>query len=194
MVKLNAKSNTQIKDVSFMRNLKVLDASCGCGIGHDGIVGLDLVELNMSRNTYITKISFMPSLKILHLEYSNLRQNEIDKLDLIMLNANGYSNDIANVSHMRNLKILSICGRCSRIDQTGINGLDLIELNAADNKKIKNVSFMRNLKILDASGKCGITEIGIKGLVLEELLSHSNPNITTQSFSNLRKMYIELPF
>jgi hypothetical protein len=42
----------------------------------------------------------------------------------------------------------------------GIDGLDLIELNVADNKKITNVSFMKNLKILNARSMCGIDQNG----------------------------------
>jgi len=36
------------------------------------------------------------------------------------------------------------------INQQGIKGLDLIELDASDNKKINDVSFMVSLKKLDA--------------------------------------------
>ena len=54
---------------------------------------------------------------------------------------------------MTNLKKLIASSDYCKIDQQGIEGLDLIELYAHNNKKINNVSFMRNLKKLDAFGK-----------------------------------------
>ena len=46
-----------------------------------------------------------------------------------------------NVSFMNNLQKLNAADDCG-IDQNGINGLNLIELNASNNKKINNVSFV----------------------------------------------------
>ena len=59
------KANKKITNVSFMKNLKILDASIRCGIGQDGIMGLDLIELNASSNNKITDVSFMKNLKVL---------------------------------------------------------------------------------------------------------------------------------
>ena len=49
---------------------------------------------------------------------------------------------------MRNLKKLHAWGCCCELDQNGITGLNLFELNIDDNSKITNVSFMQNLKYL----------------------------------------------
>jgi hypothetical protein len=56
--------------------------------------------------------------------------------------------------------------------------LDLVELSVGDNKKIKDVSFMINLKILYAVGSCGINLQSIKGLNIDILDTHGNPNFT----------------
>ena len=55
---------------------------------------------------------------------------------------------ITDVSFMKNLKVL-YANDNSAIDQDGIKGLDLIELNASYNNKITDVSFMKNLKVYD---------------------------------------------
>ena len=58
------KCNNKITNVSFMKNLKKLDARYGCGIDQNGIIGLDLVELYTIGNNKITDILFMKNLKI----------------------------------------------------------------------------------------------------------------------------------
>ncbi len=86
---------------------------------------------------------------------------------------------------MVNLKKLNIWGSCG-IDQQGIEGLNLIELNANYNGKIKDVSFMINLKILDARDSCGIDQQGIRGLNLVEFDAKNNKKIKDISFMSCR--------
>ena len=81
---------------------------------------------------------------------------------------------------MTNLQILDASD--SKINQIGIQGLNLFKLNAHDNTKITNVSFMTNLKILDASGTCGINQIGILGLNLWNLNVQDNEKINDVTF------------
>ena len=53
LVELDVWNNSKITNVSFMKNLKKLDASgSGCGIDQKGIEGLDLVELNVWNNIF----------------------------------------------------------------------------------------------------------------------------------------------
>ena len=78
---------------------------------------------------------------------------------------------------MKNLKRLKAWGHFCGIDQNGIKGLDLIELDITDNPKITDVSFMKNLKKLIAEGPlCGINNNSIKGLNLCTLNVLSNLN------------------
>ena len=63
---LNAKNNLKIKNVSFMKSLKVLHAQGNCGIDQEGINQLDLVELYTANNGKIKNVSFMKSLKVYH--------------------------------------------------------------------------------------------------------------------------------
>lgn len=103
------------------------------------------------------------------------------------------SNQITDVSKMKHLKILNAGYDCG-IDQNGINGLSLTELNATDNKKIKDVSFMApTLKILRAVGNCGIDQKGIANLSLVKLNANFNKNITDVSFmsSTLKILFAE---
>jgi hypothetical protein len=51
--------HNKIKNVSFMKDLKILDASYFCRIEQNSIVGLDLVELYVHNNIKITNIFFM---------------------------------------------------------------------------------------------------------------------------------------
>lgn len=55
------------------------------------------------------------------------------------LDASG-NDKITNVSNLRYLKKLNASRRCG-ISDTGVVGLDLVELNASDNPKITNVVF-----------------------------------------------------
>ena len=46
-----------------MTSLKILNAWGDCGIGQNGIIGLNLVQLDIDDNNKITNVSFMTSLK-----------------------------------------------------------------------------------------------------------------------------------
>ncbi len=62
---------------------------------------------------------------------------------------------------MTTIKKLSICGSDCGIRQQGIQGSNLIELDATNNENITNVSFMVNLKTLTAYGSCRIDIDGL---------------------------------
>ena len=67
----------------------------------------------------------------------------------------------------------SPCG----INPEGIEGLDLVKLDAYGNSKITNVTFMKNLKELDDRWSCGISPEGIEGLNLVKLYANGNSKI-----------------
>jgi hypothetical protein len=90
--------------------------------------------------------------------------------------------EISNVSFMKSLKILDICGDVCTIRQNGIRELDLYELYCSDNSDIYDVSFMKNLQILDISNGCGVGQEGILNLRLKELQCDNNTKITDVSF------------
>jgi len=122
---------------------------------------------------------------------------------------------------MTNLKILNVRGWKCRIDQKGIQGLDLIELDCDMNGQIKDISFMTNLKKvykdeiwlnstliiilkskmylswlilkkLYADKDCGIDQKGIQGLDLIELYCTINEKIKDVSFMrNLKILYVD---
>ena len=83
---------------------------------------------------------------------------------------------------MTNLRKLNASGFCG-INQEGIKGLNLIELNAEYNPKITDVSFMKKLRKLDAGFNCGITPEGIRGLNLIKLHTTYNPNFKTNEIN-----------
>ena len=66
---------------------------------------------------------------------------------------------IIDVSFMNNLQKLDAGEDCG-IDQNGIEGLNLIELNVYDNGKIIDVSFMKNLQKLNRRKNCAIDQNG----------------------------------
>ena len=88
---------------------------------------------------------------------------------------------------MKNLKLLNAHNNYV-IDQNGITGLDLTELDVTGNDKITNVSFMKNLKILRACHGSGIGQNGISELDLIEIDITGNKNITDLSFMKNLKM------
>ena len=86
------KANEKINDVSFMTKLKKLDAPDYCGIGQNGIRGLDLVEINAAFNSKITDVSFMTNLKKLNAwGVCGINQYGIRELNLGELNASNNS-------------------------------------------------------------------------------------------------------
>ena len=62
--KFSANDNSKITDVSWMKNLKELNAFGNCGIDQLGIKGLNLIELYVRNNPKITDVSWMQNLKI----------------------------------------------------------------------------------------------------------------------------------
>ena len=67
--------------------------------------------------------------------------------------------------------------------------IDLEELNANHNKKIKNINHLTKLKILDCSWNCGIDQEGIKELqLIEELNANNNEKI--KNVNHLTKLKI----
>jgi hypothetical protein len=83
-----------------------------------------------------------------------------------------------DVSWMTNLKVLNAGGSCG-ITQTGITGLNLVQLYAHDNSTITDVSWMTNLKVLNAGGYCGITQTGIVGLNSVKVYALNNSKISS---------------
>ncbi len=124
VAELDVSNNRKITNVSYMKNLKKLNASGNCGIDQKGIEGLDLVELHVSNNRKITNASFMKKLNKLYASNCGIDQNGIEGLDLVKPSV-GDNPKITNV--------FRVCG----IDQKGIEGLDLVELYVSDNPKIK---------------------------------------------------------
>jgi flagellin-specific chaperone FliS len=104
LTELYAFDNITITNVSFMKNLKILDACYTCGIDQLGIDGLDLNEFMAKGNEKIKNVSFMKNLKILHADSNcGIDQEGIDGLDLFKLYVYG-NNKITNISFMKNLK------------------------------------------------------------------------------------------
>lgn len=78
----------------------------------------------------------------------SIHQSQLEKLyemgyDFFELDAS-FNPFITNVAFLKNLKKLSARGTCG-IDQAGIAGLDLWEINIVNNNKIKDLGFMENL-------------------------------------------------
>ena len=126
IIKLNVGYNSKIKDVSWMSNLKELDASW-VGIDQNGIKNLNLIKLKVRHNSKIKDVSWMSNLIELHIGGDcGINQNGIKNLNLIKLDA--YDNSkINDVSWMNNLRELSAGGGNCGIDQEGIKNLNLIK-------------------------------------------------------------------
>ena len=83
------------------------------------------------------------------------------------------------------------CCCCCQIEDHDLVGLNLVELNANNNKKIKKINHMTNLRILYASWKCGIDDDSListfGGLNLVKLNAWNNPKIKKiNHMTNLR--------
>ena len=181
VIKLNANYNKLITDLSFIKKLKILCAKGECGIDQNCINCLNLIELNAYNNEKIQNVEKVPF--VLHSKNNG-------RLSSICCTANvSFMKNFKKLNASQNLLRNQICG----IDQNGINGLNLIELDAENNKKINNVSFMSNLQKLNASGEeCGINQNGINDLNLIKLNACYNKKIKNISFmTNLQKLNIE---
>ena len=116
-------------------------------------------------------------------------------INLIELNVSSNKN-IKNIQHLNNLNKLNAHGDCGISDDLhtsfevcspitlkgneNIKSLNLIELRAWDNNKIKNNQHMNKLKILDCYGNCGISDDNIKSLNLIALYAKHNNKITNR--------------
>jgi hypothetical protein len=144
---------------------------------------------------YISTIFFITNLyNISHIYLLRLTQQTLET-KIFTYVTKLYCRHIAkvrDVSFMKSLQILNVSGRKCNVDQKGIVGLNLIELNCNNNNKINDVSFMKSLKILNASGWfCTIDQKGIEGLDLIKLNCSSNANIKNVSFmTSLKKLHI----
>ena len=100
-----------------------------------------------------------------------------DFLNIDKKYVNRFSNKI--LMHYPSIKYLNASYN-SGIDDNGIKHLNLIELNAYNNRKITDVNHLTKLQTLDASYRCGIDDKGIKDLNLVELITTCNYKITTK--------------
>lgn len=138
--------NKNITNISFLTNLKELNASSECNISQNSVDKLHLTKLRIWSNNKITNISFMKSLKELDISNCNISQKDIVRLDLVAF-CSSFNHRINNVSFMTNLKKLNI-SRMISMRQTGIAGLNLYELNITSNPIIRDISFMKNLVVI----------------------------------------------
>ena len=136
VIKLNVDYNKKIKNISFMTNLKKLNAELNCGIDQKGIDGLDLIYLNIWDNEKIKNVSFMTNLQYLDACYDcGINQDGIEGLNLTYLNASN-NKKITNVSFMTNLQYLNAIGNC-RISPESIKSLKIKELHTFANPNFK---------------------------------------------------------
>ena len=81
---------------------------------------------------------------------------------------------------MTNLRILNASDDCG-VNDDSLIGLNLVELKADSNPKIKKINHMKpaasNLRILHAGGDSGIDDDSLIGLILIELNAYNNPKI-----------------
>ena len=64
-IKIIALKKNPIWNISFLQNLKVLQAQSSSGITQNDIRNLDLTELDANNNSEINDVSFMKNLKVL---------------------------------------------------------------------------------------------------------------------------------
>lgn len=166
LYELNMSCNPNIHCLTHMNKLKNLYAKCGryslggpgsneCkkNLTRDGIKNLDLNVLDIEGNLEIIDVSSFRNLNVLDISipYSPINQSQIDHMNLTELKLLENKN-IFRVSHMPNLRVLHIVGRCA-IKQDEISKLNLYELNISFNTDIYYLRHMSNLRKLYAN--CG---------------------------------------
>ena len=147
------------------------------------IINLYNLDKDHQDNILITNLYDIPIKYLKKLNQQIIEQNKYKNVEKLRVK----NRNIKNLNHMKNnLKILDCCfefdynyiGNMSTIDQEGISELNLIQLNANSNEKIKNVNHMKNtLKILYCWGVSGIDQNGISELNLIELYAWNNEKI-----------------
>lgn len=150
LIELYASNNCKINNVSHMATLTILDCSDGSEINQDSLDKLNLIKLIARDNDKVNNVNHMTKLKILDCSGDcAINQDGIQNINLAELIISG-NQRISNISHMSNLKKLTACGSWYRrydtnvdininIDQNGINGLNLTELDISDNDKIIDI-------------------------------------------------------
>lgn len=158
---------------------------------------------------FCTKLSLGLTSNIFQQNYHIADLMNLDKKYLTKLNQNiiqhpvfrnikklKTTDSITDISFLKNLKTLDIscyddvCYEC-KIDQMGIQNLDLYELNASCNSGITNLNHLRNLKKLDISNnRCAVDQSGIAELNLQELNASDNWKIMDISYmTNLKILW-----
>lgn len=197
ITELDASCCENIKDISFMTNLRILKANCGicqsnnCNI--EDISHLDLIELHINYNRTIKNIGNMTNLQILNADRSGICNEDLTNLNLIELNIN--DTDITNISHMTRLKILhansnqhlTCISTLSQLEVLSMNykcsikdvfSKNIKKLSLEDNPNHIDISHLTSLEYLNISGEeCAIDAADIKNLKLTSLDISENNNI-----------------
>ena len=134
----------------------------------------NVVRLYVSTRSIISNVNHMTKLKELDISNSEIDNNGTHHLtSLEVLNAS-WNNKIFDINNMSNLKKLIILGLCG-INNEGITKLtDLEILDVSSNNKISNINNLTKLTELNAGDRCGLTNDGIFNLTDLKILDVSN--------------------
>lgn len=186
-------TNDILKQYKF-RKLKNLAMAFSPKVNQDGIKDLNLSSFGITNNCDVTNVSHMKKLQSLAIIGGKIDQKGIVGLDLIEFICS--TPRITNVTWMKNLLKLNAAFDCG-INQEGISGLNLTDLDVSHNSKIFDVSFMSNLTKLMACShnkvpSCGIDQNGIRNLNLTILYVINNSKVHDVSFmKNLKVLHAQ---
>ena len=167
LIQMDINDNPRITDLNHMTSLQILRINGICGVDNHGIRRLtNLIDLECNRR--ISDLNHLTSLKKLIISYNasildlnglislteldisycpNIDEKGIQNLHLIKLTM--YGCDIIDVSFMTSLRIL--CAGDSFINDLGLTGLNLIELNVSKCSDVTDLQNMTTLKKLNIS-------------------------------------------
>lgn len=190
ITRLDAGDNPNVKDVSHLIHLKVLNAYRWSGIGDSCLQNINLYVLYAGCNEKIKNISHMTELRILDVSGNDscgVDDTILQHLNLLYLGASA-NKKIKKVGHMTNLIILDASYECG-VDDSELQTLNLNYLNAYRNNKIRNISHMSKLRTLVATGfECEIDDAILQGLNLCQLYKCHNHKITKEGCKHMTNL------
>lgn len=160
---LNAFNNKKIYDVNKLSKLINLNCAGECGIDQKGIEKLDKLQIlcaNNNKNIYdVNSLS-----KTLHTLYCDrkcgITQDGIRELRYIVRMKTSGNHTIHDLNHLSETLRELDCAY-SKVNQKGIEKLNLIKLIASLNQYITDVSWMDKMEYLDCDDYCGIGNNGL---------------------------------
>jgi hypothetical protein len=177
LVDLDISGVSGITDINHMVNLKSLTIVNGSGLTQDGIKNItNLTYLDMSRSNTPYDLNHLKKLIRLEAADTEISDRDIKSLTQLEVLSVGRCEHIRDLSSLVNL--IELGADETNLTNQGLQNLTKITYLELDNVSgVTDLNHMILLKVLSIRENSGVTNEGIKNLILTELTASKNSNI-----------------